>query len=55
MDKRIAQNALNFILSDRFSFNGGDFLPLVEIVCELQAVVNGQTENQPVGDSQTEA
>lgn len=37
MDKRIVQNALNFFLSDRFSFKGTDTLPLVEIIRELQA------------------
>ena len=41
MDKRIAQNALNFILSKRFTFDGEDLLPLVEVVRELQADLNG--------------
>ena len=54
MDKRIAQNALNFILSDRFTFSGEDFLPLVEIVRELQAGINGPAENPTIRDSQAE-
>lgn len=37
MDKRIVQNALNFLLSKRLTFSGEDFLPLAEIVRELQA------------------
>ena len=44
MDKRIAQNNLNFLLSDKFSFNGTDFFPLLEIVRELQAVINDGPE-----------
>jgi hypothetical protein len=49
VDKRIATNALNFILSKRFTYTGEDFLPLVEVVRELQAIVDGRTTNQESG------
>ena len=52
MDKRIATNALNFILSKRFTFTGEDFLPMVEVVRELQAIVDGQTTNQEGGSTE---
>ena len=47
MDKRIAANGLNFILSKRFNYNGEDFMPLVEFVRELQAIVGDGTESNP--------
>ena len=50
MDKRIAQNALNFFYSDRFDFKGTDFLPLVEVVRELQALANGSKSDTSNGD-----
>lgn len=49
MDKRVAQNALNFLLSDRFTFNGEDFLPLTEIVRELQVILNDGAETNIQG------
>jgi len=53
MDKRVAQNALNFILSKRLTFSGEDFLPLAEVVRELQAELdNGAKANTPGGHSQ---
>lgn len=52
MDKRIAQNALNFFYSDRFTFKGTDFLPLVEVVRELQAIAGEPKGNPPSGDTQ---
>jgi hypothetical protein len=55
MDTRIAQNALNFILSDRMTLKGSDVLPLVEIVNALQQEVqNGPTPNPQDGSDQTE-
>lgn len=45
MDKRIATNALNFFLSDRFTFSGKDFLPLAEIIRELQAELDGSEDD----------
>ena len=52
MDKRIVQNAINFLLSDRLTFSGEDFLPLAEIIRELQAVVgNGGKEPSQSGDN----
>jgi hypothetical protein len=55
MDKRIAQNALNFLLSDRMTYKGPDTLPLVEIVRELQKEVeHGNPTNPQSGSDQTE-
>lgn len=52
MDKRIAQNGLNFILSERLTFSGTDFIPLAELVRELQAeIVNGTTANTQSGNT----
>jgi hypothetical protein len=51
MDKRIAQNALNFLLSKRFTITGEDFLAVVEVVRELQTVTaDGITPDTPSGD-----
>lgn len=55
MDKRIAQNALNYFLSDKFSFKGSDFLPLAEIVRELQGEIGGGTEDPQDRHSEAEA
>ena len=44
MDKRIAQNALNFFLSDRFTFKGTDAMPFIEIIRELQAALGDGPE-----------
>lgn len=53
MDKRVAQNAINYFLSDKFSFQGTDFLPLAEIIRELQTVIgDGAEENPPSGHNQ---
>ena len=50
MDKRIAQNALNFILSKRFTITGEDFLAVVEVVRELQSVIaDGSAPNPRTG------
>jgi len=49
MDKRIAQNALSYFLSEKFSYNGTDFMPLAEIVRELQAEVGNGTETDTSG------
>ena len=49
MDKRVAQNAVNFFLSKRFTFTGEDFLPLAEVIKELQAVLNGPEANPEGG------
>lgn len=50
MNKRIAQNALNFILSDRFTFTGEDLLPAVEVVRELQVfLADGNQANSEGG------
>ena len=49
MDKRIAQNALNFLLSERFTYTGPDFLPLVEVVRELQARLDNGAETDQTG------
>lgn len=52
MDKRIAQNGLNFILSERLTFSGTDFIPLAEFVRELQAeIINGAKANTQSGDT----
>ena len=51
MDQRIAQNALNFLLSDRMTYKGGDTLPLVEIVRELQHELDHGTESNPPSGS----
>jgi len=54
VDKRIAQNALNFLLSDRFTYKGPDTLPLVEIVRELTtAIGDGATTNTEGGAPKT--
>ena len=51
MDKRIAQNVLNFILSDRFTFKGTDVPPLLEIIRELQAHLgDGQPQDSQGGN-----
>ncbi len=56
MDKRIAQNALNFFLSERFTFKGPDFLPLMEVVRELQAdLLNGPAPDPKSGDTKDSA
>ena len=51
MDIRVARNALNFFLSDRFTFSGEDFLPLTEVIRELQYEVahgaEGDTSSGP--------
>jgi len=47
MDSRVAQNALNFILSDRFTFKGTDTLPLVEIITHLQKELDHGAEGNP--------
>jgi len=53
MDNRVVENALNFILSKRFTFSGEDFLPLAEVVRELQAELgDGPEANAPGRDSQ---
>lgn len=50
MDIRVAQNALNFFLSKKFKYDGTDFMAIVEIVRELQAVVaSGQAQDTPGG------
>jgi hypothetical protein len=49
MDKRITQNALNFLLSKRMTFSGEDFLPLAEVVRELQGALNGPAPNPENG------
>lgn len=50
MDNRVAQNALNFFLSKKFKYDGTDFMAIVEIVRELQAVVaSGQAQDTPGG------
>ena len=55
MDQRIAQNALNFLLSDRMTYKGPDTLPLVEIVRALQIEAeNGTTTNPQSGPGQAE-
>ena len=52
MDKRIAQNGLNFILSDRLTFSGTDFLPLAEFVRDLQAeIINVAAQDSQSGDT----
>lgn len=47
MDKRIAENARNFFLSDRFTFTGADFMPLAEVISSLNAEIaaNGNTSH----------
>jgi hypothetical protein len=52
VDNRVVKNALNFILSKRFKFNGEDFLPLAEVVRELQAELDGPEDNTQGGHSQ---
>ena len=53
MDKRIAQNVLNFILSDRFTFQGTDVPPLLEIIRELQAhLSDGAAQDSQSGNTQ---
>jgi hypothetical protein len=55
MDKRIAQNALNFLLSDRMTYKGPDALPLVEIIRELQKELDhGNTSHPQSGSDQAE-
>jgi hypothetical protein len=50
MTPRVAQNVLNFMLSDRLHITGEDILPVAEIVRELQADINnGQKENTENG------
>ena len=52
MDTRVAQKALNFFLSDRFTFKGTDALPLLEIVTRLQQEINnGPTTDTQGGDT----
>ncbi len=53
MDKRIAQNGINFILSERFTFSGTDFIPLAEFVRELQAeLINVSTQDTQGGHTE---
>ena len=48
MDKRIAKNAYSYFLSKKFTFDGTDFLPLTEIVRELQQVIgDGEQTDTP--------
>jgi hypothetical protein len=49
MTPRIAQNTLNFLLSDRMTFKGSDTLPLVEIIRELQQELNNGATTDPQG------
>jgi len=56
MDKRIAQNNLNFLLSKRISYEGTDIMPLIEIIRELQTEIgDGQTAYEQSGDTQDPA
>lgn len=56
MDKRIAQNIQNFLLSDRFTYKGNDTLAVLEAIRELQKVIgDGRTDNAQGGDTQAEA
>ena len=56
MDKRIANNALNYFLSKKFTFDGTDLMPLVEIVRDLQAIVkDGNPPDTQSGDHQAPA
>ena len=53
MDKRIAQNIQNFLLSDRFTYKGNDTLAVLEAIRELQKVIgDGRTDNAQGGDTQ---
>ena len=52
MDKRIAENGLNLVLSKRMTFSGEDFLPLAEFVRELQTdIMNGNAQDPKSGDN----
>lgn len=56
MDKRVAQNVLNFLLSDRFSFKGTDIPPLLESINALQKEINdGGTSNPQSGSTKEPA
>jgi len=56
MNNRIAQNALNYFLSKKFTFDGTDFSPLLEIVRDLQTdIASGTTANQESGAPETES
>lgn len=40
MDKRVIQNTLNFLLSDRIKYSGTDIGPLLEIIRVFQTEIN---------------
>ena len=54
MDKRVAQNGLNLILSERMNFSGADFIPLAEFVRELQTEIQHGTAQDPQSGNHTE-
>lgn len=56
MDSRVARNTINFLLSDRLTFSGADYLPLTEIINALQQELDdGRQSNPPSGSPETES
>lgn len=50
MDKRVAENARNFIVSDRFTFKGTDIGPLFEVLAALnEEIRRGATSDEKDG------
>ena len=56
MHSRVAQNTLNFLLSDRTKYSGTDIGALIEILRELQDEIkqDGATSDTVSGSPETE-
>ena len=56
MQVRVATNTLNFLLSERMTYQGPDTMALIEIIRELQTEINnGSESNTQSGNKQTSA
>ncbi len=54
MNKKVAENILNLVVSDRFTFKGSELGAIMEIVRSLQEVINnGGAEDSQGGASET--
>jgi len=54
MQVRVATNILNFLLSERMTYQGPDTMALIEIIRELQTEINNGSEaDAQSGDKQT--
>jgi hypothetical protein len=52
VDKRVASNALSYFLSKKFTYDGTDYLPITEIVRDLQEIIGESTSNPEGGHPQ---